>query len=319
MKIRLLGLFLLFLPLVASAQSFTPEAQSAYDDAMQPVNDAAARQIQQYEAQSRQAQQNMEQLLRDQQIQRLVDQHADYQRQQVEYQRQLLEQQRKQQQLTEESLQQKSTPYGQPSWSNNVAPQQPAQGAGRDSFAQGVADLKLPNFAGDMPKLQQPSSLDILREAGVVDQNGAPRNSSQDFADRIIQIQQEKRIQDAVVIEALAKQGCVAFKMEVNNPFPVCSAWNSATQNSPGMVSTIAAGASLAAFAAPASSVPGSNQSLPAHYPAAAAPYAKGNSSISPFVWLIIGSAFLAIILFGLFMPKPKGEIQAEADTPSPQ
>ena len=194
-----------------------------------------------------------------------------------------------------------------------MVPQQSAQETARDSFAQGLADLELPNFAGDMPKLQQPSSLDILREAGVVDQNGAPRNSGQDFAARLIQIQQEKRLQDAIVIEALAKQGCIAFKMDVNNQFPVCSAWNSAAQNPSGVVGAIAA-ASSTAFVAPASSVPGSSQSSPAPYPAAAAAYAEGNSSISPFVWLIIGSSFLAIILFGLFMPKPKREIQAEAD-----
>ena len=63
-----------------------------------------------------------------------------------------------------------------------------------DVFAKAIADLKLPDFAGDVPappKLQQPSSLDILREAGMANANGSRR--SIDIAGDLIRMERDQR------------------------------------------------------------------------------------------------------------------------------
>ena len=64
-----------------------------------------------------------------------------------------------------------------------------------DVFAKAVADLKLGDFAGDVPappKLQQPSSLDLLREQGVVGLTGSRRNSI-DVAGDLIRMEKQKK------------------------------------------------------------------------------------------------------------------------------
>lgn len=63
-----------------------------------------------------------------------------------------------------------------------------------DVFAKGIADLKLPDFAGDVPappKLQQPTSLDILREAGMANANGSRR--SIDVAGDLIRMERDAK------------------------------------------------------------------------------------------------------------------------------
>lgn len=63
-----------------------------------------------------------------------------------------------------------------------------------DVFAKAIADLKLPDFAGDVPappKLQQPSSLDILREAGMANANGSRR--SIDIAGDLIRMERDAK------------------------------------------------------------------------------------------------------------------------------
>ena len=62
-----------------------------------------------------------------------------------------------------------------------------------DVFAKAIADLKLPDFAGDLPappKLQQPSSLDLLREAGMANANGSRR--SIDVASDLIKLKKQQ-------------------------------------------------------------------------------------------------------------------------------
>lgn len=63
-----------------------------------------------------------------------------------------------------------------------------------DVFAKAIADLKLPDFAGDVPappKLQQPTSLDILREAGMANANGSRR--SIDIAGDLIRMERDAK------------------------------------------------------------------------------------------------------------------------------
>ena len=64
-----------------------------------------------------------------------------------------------------------------------------------DVFAKALADLKLGDFAGDVPappKLQQPTSLDILREQGVAGITGSRRNSI-DVVGDLIRMEQDKK------------------------------------------------------------------------------------------------------------------------------
>ena len=66
-----------------------------------------------------------------------------------------------------------------------------------DPFAKSLADLKLGDFAGDLPappKLQQPSSLDLLREQGLVGANGGARRSIDVVGDLIRMEKQKKEL-----------------------------------------------------------------------------------------------------------------------------
>ena len=313
MKTSTLCIFLL-LPQFASAQSsLSPEAQSAYDDAMRGVNETAASQIRQHEAQSRQAQQNINQLLLDQQLERLADQQAEFRRQE-------LEQQRRQQQLVEESLRQQRAGSVQPSWQYNQPTQhmppaqsQPSIGGG-DVFAKAVADLEMGNYAGNVappPTLQQPSSLDILREAGVVDATGARRRIDVVGDLALMQQLREQQSLEAyrTVVDALTKQGCIAFKMEVNNPLPVCSAWKT-PQSLPGVVSSAAVGMTAVNSAAQATPPIEAVQ-----YAGQASPVVAGKSSwTAPLVALGVFAVLLGLLFLSAYKPRSENEHQEKAD-----
>ena len=287
MKTSTLCIFLL-LPQFASAQSsLSPEAQSAYDDAMRGVNETAASQIRQHESQSRQSQQNINQLLLDQQLERLSEQQAEFRRQE-------LERQRRQQQLVEESLRQQRAGSVLPSWDYNQSPQHAPQAqsqpsiVGGDVFAKAVAELEMGNYAGNVPPpptLQQPLSVDLMREAGLTS------DLRVDVVGDLIRIEREKRMREAetykVVIDALSKQGCIAFKVEVNNPFPVCSAWNTTSKSLPGVVGAATVGVPAVI---PASQLPTSATGAAQVNPVVA----SGKSSRAPLIAL--GAGLLVII-----------------------
>lgn len=66
-----------------------------------------------------------------------------------------------------------------------------------DVFNKALGSLKLNDFAGELPtapKLQEPSSLDIMREAGVVGQTGTSRRqSSIDIVGQLIKMENQKK------------------------------------------------------------------------------------------------------------------------------
>lgn len=305
MKSVLLG-FLALLPLIASAQSsLSPEAQAASDNAMRGLNEAAASQIQHYESQSRAAQRNIDRMLLEQKLQRLSDQQADAQRQ-------LLQQQRNHQEFVEETLRRQEATAGQEVLNNDAnatasspqAPQawvDPSAGGG-DVFAKALSELEI-NYAGNLPPppaLQTPSSLHLMREAGLT------KDVRLDVAGDLAQLDRERTVREAEtfknVIETLSKQGCSAFRIEPGNSLPACSSWGTINQ--------------ATSSNSDSGMTPGHQRSYPSSVASAPTlqrpgPARPENHSLHSLVPVGIAIGVLALMIFAVSGVSPKGKSQA--------
>lgn len=232
MKAYLTALLLL-VPFVAPAQSsLSPEAQSAYEEATRAANAAGAAQIRDFQSQSRQSQANIDSLLLDQQINDLANQQREYQRQQAERARQQTEYQRKPLEL-QRAGQTQAYPTQQQVYAQPQATPQPAPVGVDDAFGKAVANMQMPNYAGNLPtlpQLQQRTPADIMREASEA------REASNRAIEGIIRAAQENQRRQAdanqAVVDALAKHGCIEFGL-TPGALPVCTKWKEAAVQAP--------------------------------------------------------------------------------------